>query len=112
MSAKPPASARRITDAEAIRQIHAVLDGTEWDPDTFNFIAGVIEATGREIREPGDTDGADRGPVMSAQRDRRITIIVEDCDADAVRAVATYALSHPAILSGTTAYAEKMDDRP
>lgn len=39
-------------DLAAFDAICAELDSTEWSADTFDTIAEIIKATGREIREP------------------------------------------------------------
>ena len=42
------------TDTEAIDQIHRLLDGEEWEPQTLEDIARLVELTGRIIRDPND----------------------------------------------------------
>lgn len=37
------------TDRRALDEIAAVLRGQEWDADTFNAIAWVVEQTGRSV---------------------------------------------------------------
>lgn len=39
-------------DLEALNDIHALLDGTEWGTETLDQIADILRETGREIREP------------------------------------------------------------
>ena len=46
-----------MTDKQAIEAIHAILDGTEWEPQTLDDIAEVVLATGREIRDPNEMEG-------------------------------------------------------
>lgn len=52
---------RRTLDAiegpaaiRALRRIHAILDGTEWSPDTLAEVADVVAAAGLEIRDPAE----------------------------------------------------------
>ena len=42
------------TDTEAIDQIHRLLDGEEWESQTLEDIARLVELTGRIIRDPND----------------------------------------------------------
>ena len=35
-------------------QIHQIMDGVEWSPDTLDEIAQVLERAGYEIRDPND----------------------------------------------------------
>jgi hypothetical protein len=44
-------------DLEALKDIHALLDGKEWGTDTLEQIAEILRETGREIREPDYTTG-------------------------------------------------------
>ncbi|MBI2216352.1 MAG: hypothetical protein HYU51_03550 [Candidatus Rokubacteria bacterium] len=54
--------ARRITDSEAMRRIHRILDGREWSgADDLEAVAEVVRATGREIRPPVDGEDEDDG---------------------------------------------------
>lgn len=43
-------------DTAALDQIHAILDGAEWDCDTTVAVADVVTSTGRTIREPLDRE--------------------------------------------------------
>lgn len=40
--------------AEALDEIHAILDGEEWDSSTIEDVAAVIERSGRKISAPGE----------------------------------------------------------
>ena len=42
------------TDTEAIDQIHRLLDREEWESQTLEDIARLVELTGRIIRDPND----------------------------------------------------------
>lgn len=42
-----------VTDQAAVDAIYQLMDGEEWEPETLDQIAYVIELTGREIHEPG-----------------------------------------------------------
>jgi hypothetical protein len=42
---------RKIEDEDAVAEIHKVMDGKEWTPDTLDYIADVIRLTGRDIRD-------------------------------------------------------------
>ena len=39
-------------DRRAMDAIHEVMDGVEWDADTLDAIAKIVERSGRAIREP------------------------------------------------------------
>ena len=41
-----------MNETEAIKQIHALLDGREWYIHTIERIAEIVVSTGRVIREP------------------------------------------------------------
>lgn len=43
---------RQITDQEAMSKIHQLMNGTEWDSQTLDDIAGVVQQTGRGIDPP------------------------------------------------------------
>lgn len=39
-------------DIQALNDIHALLDGTEWSNETLEQIAEILRESGREVREP------------------------------------------------------------
>ena len=39
-------------DHKAMDEIHALLDGTEWDADTLEAVADVVRRSGRSVDEP------------------------------------------------------------
>ena len=39
----------KLTDEEAMDQIHSLMDGEEWDADTLDGIAEIVQKTGRAI---------------------------------------------------------------
>ena len=41
-----------MNETEAIKQIHALLDGKQWYIHTIERIAEIVASTGRVIREP------------------------------------------------------------
>jgi hypothetical protein len=41
-----------MNETEAIKQIHALLDGRQWHTYTIERIAEIVVSTGRVIREP------------------------------------------------------------
>ena len=45
------------TDTQAMDEIHALLDGTEWDTETIEHVAEIVGRTGRKIREPDYENG-------------------------------------------------------
>ena len=51
---------RKLSDEEALKRIHEILDGREWNrADDLESIAEIIIGTGREIREPQICPGCD-----------------------------------------------------
>jgi hypothetical protein len=40
----------------ALNEIHAVLDGAEWDSDTPDLIAEIIKGLGYKIRSPDEAE--------------------------------------------------------
>jgi len=44
-------------DTQAMDRIFDLLDGQEWESETFDEIAKAMAATGREIRDPNDAMG-------------------------------------------------------
>jgi hypothetical protein len=47
-------SNRCLTDHEAMLAIQQVLDGTEWNSDTFEAIAQIVTDAGHAIRDMND----------------------------------------------------------
>lgn len=43
-----------IDTTTAINAIQGLMDGQEWDAETLDAIAGLVRATGREIRDSGE----------------------------------------------------------
>ena len=41
-------------DTTTLNQIHRILNGTEWDSETIEKVAALIEASGRHIADPND----------------------------------------------------------
>lgn len=44
----------KLNDTKAMNTIHALLNATEWDADTFERVGEVVEATGRSILDPNE----------------------------------------------------------
>lgn len=44
-------AARTLPDSEALRLIHAALDAREWNSDTLESIAAVLNESGRIVRD-------------------------------------------------------------
>ena len=44
------------TAQEALDDIHACMDGKEWDADTLDQIAGILNQAGYEIRTAEEMD--------------------------------------------------------
>lgn len=40
-----------MTDTDALTAIHALLSGQQWDADTLDAIAELVEATGRLVAD-------------------------------------------------------------
>ena len=56
---------RQMTAKEALDEIHAILDGVEWDAVTPSWIAGVLEDYGytvRDLEDPSDEDNQEPNP--------------------------------------------------
>jgi len=51
------ASVPDLSDTRALNEIHKLLDGVEWSPDTLDGISGLVERTGRPIRDIEDLVG-------------------------------------------------------
>ena len=47
---------RKIHDAEALDGIWELLDGVEWEPETLEAIAEILEETGRHVSAPGEKE--------------------------------------------------------
>ncbi len=60
MWADAKAPVRPITDGDAMKRIHTILNGQEWGADAMQEIAELVTLTGREIGELND-DGAEVG---------------------------------------------------
>lgn len=45
---------KKITDTQAVDALHALLNGEEWDSDTFDTMAMILETAGRPIADPND----------------------------------------------------------
>ena len=52
-----------IKHVSAVRRIHKLIDGAQWDSDTTSSIAQVIEGLGYEIHAPEDVDEIWRFPA-------------------------------------------------
>lgn len=44
------------TDKEVLDSIHALLDGTEWSPDTLHIIADLLRIAGYSICDIPDNE--------------------------------------------------------
>src|SRR5262245_33964900 len=44
----------KVPDRQALARIHEVMDGREWNSNTLEQIALIVEATGRTIRNSDD----------------------------------------------------------
>ena len=43
-------------DTTTLNKIHKILDGTEWDSETIERVAELVEASGRKIGDPNDPE--------------------------------------------------------
>ena len=41
-----------MSAVDALDEIHAMMDGTEWEIDMLDYIGMILERTGRVVREP------------------------------------------------------------
>jgi len=57
---------RPAGDKNALDQIQALMNATEWDSDTTSEIARIVMATGRTIREPNEPDEDGKPSPISA----------------------------------------------
>lgn len=55
------ATNERLSDTDAVNEIHHYLDGREWDAGDLEGIADVIRRTGRTIRSPFQSGGPRAG---------------------------------------------------
>ena len=46
----------RYTDEAALDAIHLILDGKEWEAETLEIIAEIVEQSGRHIRTLGEIE--------------------------------------------------------
>lgn len=66
-----------ISDEAALDAIQLLLDGTEWEPETFELVADLVIQSGRQIRDPSDMPIPEPQPRMICRQ--------VDCDEEIVK---------------------------
>lgn len=65
-----------ISDEAALDAIQLLLDGTEWEAETFELVASLVIQSGRQVRDP-DEMPVEPQPRMLCRR--------QDCDEEIVK---------------------------